>query len=130
MSGMLYSFSLVTGVLEERPLGRAPRHHRAPRPRPDARVSHREGILDGVFAAPGEPLDDVAVDARPDKVRLGVEVLRLDDERVSFPVAARHAQPLPDVIGQVGLVGHRDETEVVDLFLKDDDVFGRLQDLV
>ncbi len=102
---------------------------RAPRLRPDARVGHREGVLDGVFAAPGEPLDDVPVFAQRGTILLGADVLGLDDERVSIPPSTRHAKPLPDLITHVGLIGHRDDAKVVDLFLKDDDMFGRLQDL-
>ena len=119
----------MTGVLERRARGGTPRHHPAPRPRPDARIGHRERVLDGVRAAPGEALDDAAVRARPQVVGLRVEVARLDDQRVAFPVAARHPQPLPHPSGERGLLEDGNDAEVVDLLLEDGDVAGRLQDV-
>src|SRR5262245_34251181 len=83
------------------------RNRAGPRLREDRRVVDSKLVIDSVRIDPCKPFDDskrfaTALEIR-DRTELikptagGVEVRRLDDERVSLPMPARVAHPLPNV---------------------------------
>ena len=70
-----------------------------------------------------------ADDGRVEAGRLIGEVGRLDDERITLPVAAGVAHPLPDAVGQVRAAVERHDARVVHHLVQDRDVVGGLEDL-
>src|SRR6516165_5827458 len=87
-------FVLLVALLRELFLG-------GPRPRPYGRILDRGFVQERSGAGAGPALDQVQVLARALKIRFRTEVRHVDDERVSFPVAARVAVPLADAGRQV-----------------------------
>ena len=89
-----------------------------------------ELVIDRVLIDTRVALGQVQRVARTLVVRLRVEVRRLHDQRVAFPVATGIAHPLTDGLGQVGAPVQGDDSRLVDQFLEHHDVIGILKDLV
>src|SRR5215813_1111642 len=85
--------AFMTGMLEHRPIDLHKRQFAFPRYFPSGRIVHGEFIADRVIADTGETLDDFHVLAGPAESSLVVEICRFDNQRVSFPMPARVAEP-------------------------------------
>src|SRR5262245_57535297 len=91
--------SLMAGVLVY--LVRQPLHgaDNGKRFRERCLIVNRESVVDRVGGHPGEPFHDATAGCQPERqvltdVYLPVEVRRLDNQRLTFPVTARVAHPL------------------------------------
>ena len=76
----------------------SPRDFGRPGPGPGGGILDRERVVDRVRVDAREPLVDVQRRRGDSEPRLVVEVGRVDDQRVAFPVAARVAVPLADAL--------------------------------
>src|SRR5215468_1755692 len=76
-----------------------------------------------------ETFNEMHALARTSEVRSGSEIRRIDDQRVSISMTPRVAHPLPNVLRKMWLAVHRNNTSIVDLLVKNDDVAGRLNQL-
>ncbi len=102
------------------------------------RVLDQRFVTDRIRAGRGQPLDDsflIAVGygarVRADCAELhaGHEIGGLDDERIAFPMAARHARPVPQRLGRGAAPVERNDARLVDHLHADHDIAGRLEDL-
>src|SRR5262245_52571108 len=89
---------LVAGEFEDRPVGLRQRRFGRPRTVPGLRILDRELVIDHVIRDASKTLGDLHVLARAAKRILPVEIRRLDYERIAFPSASRHADPLPQTL--------------------------------
>src|SRR4030095_14353406 len=98
-----------------------------PGPRPRRRIVDRELVHERVGIDAGEPLHQPHARRGSGEARATKKVLRLDDERVAFPAAARASEPLWDAAG--GLPAQRNDAGVVDHLGADRRVSWSLNDL-
>ena len=119
--------ALVAGVLEERAVGPAKRHHRGPGGGEVGRILDRELVHHRIGIDAAEALYDVRVFRRAAKAGLRDEVVRLDHQRLGFPVAAGLTRPLPQA--EARCVVDRNDPRVVHHLVQNDDVTRRLQDV-
>src|SRR5262245_45262246 len=84
---------LVAGVFINRFICCRPRVLTRPWPRPSCRIFDRKAIQQRIRGDARESLDHMHVFGRPSESCLVCEVRRVDDERLSFPVADRVAHP-------------------------------------
>src|ERR1700719_4283393 len=78
--------AFVTGIFVNRFGGRRPSVLAGPRPVPRVRVLHREAVQQRIVVDAREALYDVEVFRRSTKRSLVVEIGRVDNERVPFPM--------------------------------------------
>src|SRR5258705_10554244 len=125
--------ALVTGELPELVIRQSSlRDAHGPGTREHRRVRDRRLIVQRVRVDEDEPLDDVRVlaveIANYVETCFRVEVGRIDDQRVAFPVAATVAHPELHVRGRVRPVVQRDDAIRVVLVPDEDDRARRLDD--
>src|SRR5688572_33406987 len=110
---------LVAGELEDRAVGLLQVVQHRPRTRPRVRILDRVAVLDLIVRGAREALGDLDVlggrrTAAPAADGIApVEVGRLDDERLAFPAAARHADPALHAGGRLRPAVARDDARVV-----------------
>src|SRR5262245_10997594 len=86
----------VAGVLVNDSVERRHRVDGGPRLREGSGILHGELVVEGIGGRAREPLDELQSLARPPEVVAVVEIRRLDDERVAFPMTARIAKIATD----------------------------------
>src|SRR4029453_12188796 len=119
----------VAGVLVDRTLARSHGERRRPGPHPCRRIVDGELVTDRVRIHALETLDETQVRSRSPVVRFVRKVGRLHDERVALPATPRIAEPLADRSAEMWTTVQRDHSSVVDHFMGDRHVTGRLNNL-
>src|SRR4029453_16828544 len=89
---------LVTRVLDQLPFGGPHWQQHRPWLLPGSRVADRQSELEPALAHTGVALGQMQTGRGPAVVVLAVEIRCLDDQSVTFPPAARVADPSPDVL--------------------------------
>src|SRR6516162_9689371 len=85
--------AFVAGIFVDGLVALAHRNNSGERPRPYARIIDGELVHERVGVGAGELLDEVRVRAGVRETRLALEVDRVDDQRVAFPMAPGIAPP-------------------------------------
>src|SRR5262245_25003690 len=111
---------LVTRVLQQLALRRTHRQQHRPRLLPGCRIADREPQLEPIGADARVSLDEMQIRRRSTVVVLAVEIRRLDDERVAFPVAAGVADPGANVVVQPRTSVERDDARFMNHLVHDD----------
>src|SRR5687768_3405693 len=127
---------LVARELEDWPVGFLQIVEGRPGTRPRLRIIDRELVFDLIVRDARETLGDLhgvrrsaAAAAAADGIT-PVEIRRLDDERLAFPAAARHPDPLLQAGRRRRTVVERDDPRVVDHLGQDHDVPLTLDDVI
>jgi hypothetical protein len=118
---------LVTGVFVDGIPTLAHRNHCCPRSCPHRRIFDSELVEERVSVGAREAFDQVRVRAGVWQAGFAFEIRRVDNQRVSLPVATRVSHPLTNV--PMGTPIQRDDACVVDHFVENHDVFGSLEQL-
>ena len=120
---------LVAGVLPLLAVERLHRHLEGPRAFPSLRVVDGRLVEQRPGVDAGQPLGQAHAAGSGAPLPPGVEVRRLDDERVALPVAARLARPLEQVRRQRRTAVERDDARGVHHLRHDRDVVRGLEHL-
>src|SRR5262249_40395159 len=98
---------------------------RRPWLRPHGRITDSELVEQRVGVGPREAFDQVSIRRGAGEVRLTLEILCLDDERIALPMAARFSLPLWNVSVRAPIQWH--DAGVVDHLREKHDVVGILE---
>jgi hypothetical protein len=113
---------LVTGVFVDGIPTLAHRNHCCPRSCPHRRIFDSELVEKRVSVGAREALDQVRVLARVGQAGFALEIRRVDNQRVSLPVAARVSLPLTNA--PMGTPMQGNDASVVDHLVENHDIFG------
>src|SRR5690349_12036544 len=80
----------------------------SPGPRPHRGIFDRHLIGERLWAGARPALDEMQILARAAVISLWTEICHINNQRVTFPMAARIAKPLPDAGRQMRTAVHHD----------------------
>src|SRR5438132_11624479 len=118
----------MAGVLVELPLHLLDEYFSRPWPGPIPRIFRGELVEKRVFLGARDAFNHVQVLGSREGSQIR-EIGGVDYQRIAFPMADRVAQPLADVLGQMGTPIQGNEADVVDLLGFNGHVSGTLYDL-
>ena len=120
---------LMTRILVDAGLHLCQTDHRCPWFGPRRRVEDGDFVVDGARGDTCEAFNEMQVVGRSEKVALGGEVRRIDDQGVSVPSAPRVPAPLRDALAEMRTPIQGNDTSVVERLHHEHNVSGRLQNL-